>query len=68
MLDMKTEGDTVTWSMACDNDGGKMTGKGTITYRGGTFDGTMTMEMVQDGETMEILTRLNGKKIGPCDK
>lgn len=68
MSDIKTEGDTVTWTMECDSDGAKVKGKGKITYHGATFDGTMNTVMDQGGQTMEIVTRLNGKRLGACDK
>jgi hypothetical protein len=58
-------GDTVTWTMHCRGQGGEMNGTGTVTYRGDTFEGKITMSMVPSGMSMTIYT--NGRRIGECD-
>lgn len=63
-VDVKTSGNTVTWSTKCKGEDGDVIGKGTMTYKGDTFSGTMKVN--QGG--MEITTKMNGKYIGKCDK
>jgi len=63
-VDVKTSGDTVTWSTKCKGENGPVSGTGTVTYKGKTFTGTMK---VQQGG-MEMTTRMNGKYIGKCSK
>lgn len=58
-------GDTVTWSMHCRGQGGEMNGTGTVTYRGDSFKGKITMSMAPSGMSMTIHT--NGRRIGECD-
>jgi hypothetical protein len=62
MKDMKTEGNTVSWTMICTNPGGKMTGKGKVTYQKESMSGTMTME----GQGMQMISTFSGRRIGPC--
>jgi len=63
-VDVKTSGNTVTWSTKCKGDNGETKGTGSITYKGDSFTGNMKVN--QGG--MEITTKMNGKYIGPCDK
>ncbi len=63
-VDVKTSGNTVTWSTKCKGDNGDTTGTGTITYAGDSFTGNMKVN--QGG--MEMTTKMNGKYIGKCDK
>jgi hypothetical protein len=63
-VDVKTSGNTVTWSTKCKGEEGETKGTGTITYSGDTFTGNMKVN--QGG--MEMTTKMNGKYIGKCDK
>ncbi len=67
IADMKTDGNTVSWKMKCNAEGQKVMIEGKITYAGTTFEGVMTTLMDQDGETMEIKTIMNGKRLGNCE-
>jgi hypothetical protein len=58
----KTKGNTVTWTMECSNPGGKMTGKGKVTYQKESMSGTMTME----GPGMQMISKFSGRRLGPC--
>lgn len=58
----QVQGDTVTWSISCDSQGGVMTGTGESTYHGDTFEGTSKMHM----QGMDITTTMSGKRIGEC--
>ncbi len=60
--DNAVNGNTVSWKMICPN----MTGKGSITYAGTTFDGTTEATMKVDGKDMVIKTDMKGKYLGPC--
>jgi len=62
--DIKTKGDTVTWSVVCTNRGGEMTGKGVATYKGDKMEGTMTMTMEDQGPN--FISRYKGVRIGDC--
>jgi len=64
MKDVKTDGDTVTWTMVCKDS----TMKGRITYAGATYDGAMETTMKQDGRDMTVKTTMKGKHLGPCTK
>ncbi|RJP77467.1 MAG: DUF3617 family protein [Desulfobacteraceae bacterium] len=63
-VDVKTSGNTVTWSTKCKGEDGDIIGTGTMTYKGDTFTGTMKVN--QGG--MVMTTKMNGKYIGKCDK
>lgn len=59
-----TKGDTITWTAECTNRGGKMRGKGTITYHKDTMTGTMSMNM--EGQAMKMESKYTGQRIGDC--
>ena len=61
----KVSGDTVTWTIHCRGQGGEMNGTGSVTYRGDSFEGKVTMSMAPSGMSMTIYT--NGRRIGECD-
>jgi hypothetical protein len=62
--DVRTDGDTVSWTMRCDTGQGEMNGKGSITYKGDTFEGRI--KTVMPG--MEMVQHLKGERIGDCEK
>ena len=62
--DIKTQGDTVTWTVTCMNRGGKMTGKGIVTYKGDKMEGTMTM--TTEGQGADFTSQYRGVRIGDC--
>lgn len=65
-VDMKTQGNTVTWSVECEHEGQKMKGSGKMTYYGDHFEGTIeTVMMDQDGN-MTMNTAVKGRRVGPC--
>lgn len=69
VTDQKISGNTVTWSIECnDPQAGKMTGSGSMTYAGTTFTGKTTMTMTMGGQTMKVHTALSGKWLGDCKK
>ena len=60
--DVEVRGNTVSWSIRCDSQGGVMTGSGETTYHGDTFEGSTRMSM----QGMEITTKMSGRRIGEC--
>ena len=61
----KVSGDTVSWTIHCRGQGGEMNGAGTVTYRGDSFKGEISMSMAPAGMSMTIYTK--GRHIGDCD-
>jgi len=61
--DVRRDGNTVTWTMHCNTGQGEMNGKGSITYNGDSFEGTI--ESVMSG--MQMTQHLNGQRIGDCE-
>jgi len=61
-------GNTVTWTVDCKGEDGPVKGTGKITYNGDAFDGTLTMTMQEPehGAGLQIVQRMNGKRIGEC--
>lgn len=64
---MKTEGNTVTYTMTCQQQGMAIDTSGTITYSGDTFEGTSQTKMGPAAGGMTITTYIKGKRIGKCD-
>lgn len=62
MISNKVKGDTVTWEMECDTPQGPAHTKGTITYSGDTFTGTVDMNMGQ----MVMTQKMRGQRVGEC--
>lgn len=64
MTDMKTSGNTLTWSMTCTSPE-KMTATNEMTFTGDdSFTSTMKMVMAQG----EMTTKTTAKRIGDCTK
>lgn len=61
----KTKGDRVSWSVECKSPGGKTRSDGEITYRGTSFDGTLTMNM-SGAIQMSATNRMSGRRVGDC--
>ena len=61
------QGNTATWVMQCTGGQGTIDGQGTVTYRGKTFDGTITMTIKNPGQKdMRMTTRITGRYRGAC--
>lgn len=60
--DIKTQGDTITWTVVCK----EATSKGQITYARATMEGTVETTVKSDGQTMTMKSIMKGKRIGPC--
>jgi hypothetical protein len=56
------KGDTVSWRVECETSHGTAVSDGSITYKGDTFEGIITMKQ---GGT-EVTQRLSGRWVGKC--
>lgn len=63
MVKNEVNGNTVTWSVVCQVEGGESRGDGTITYHGDSFDGTMKISM-EGG--MRMTNVMKGRRLGAC--
>jgi hypothetical protein len=64
--DMKTKGNTVTWTMECTQRGSTMQGTGSMTFHGDRFEGKSEMKMGPEAGNMVIITLMEGRRTGPC--
>ena len=62
--DVKTQGNTVTWTVVCKE--GMSTSTGKVTYTGSTMDGVVETTVNAGGQTMTMKSTMKGKRIGPC--
>ena len=60
--DLKTQGNTVTWTVVCK----EATSTGKVTYAGTTMDGVVETTVKTGGQTMTMKSLIKGKRIGPC--
>lgn len=64
ITESKVIGDTVIWVMKCHGHGGDAIAKGTITYKGDHFEGTV--EMTMDYSNMKMVNHISGQRVGDC--
>jgi len=64
MKDVKTQGNTVTWTVVCKQ--GMSTSTGKVTYAGSTMDGAIQTTVKTNEKTMTMKSTIKGKRIGPC--
>lgn len=64
MTHHKIKGNTVSWTIVCNEDGGKTTSVGSITYAGDSFKGEMT---VQPSDAPPMVQKMTGRRIGNCN-
>jgi hypothetical protein len=57
-------GDSYSWEMSCPKSG--MRGNGTVRYGKGTVESETRMVSSQQGKSFEMLTRMKGRRVGPC--
>ena len=63
-LENRLDGDTVTWKITCESEGGTMTSHGKIVYKGNSFAGTVITTGSQIPSDMT--QKLSGNRIGAC--
>ena len=62
--DVKTQGNTVTWTVVCKE--GMSTSTGKVAYAGSGMDGVVETTVKTGGQTMTMKSTMKGKRIGPC--
>jgi hypothetical protein len=67
MTDMRTTGNTVTYTIDCNQQGVEAKITGDMTYKGDSFEGTTLTDMGPETGGMTIMTVVKGKRIGKCD-
>ncbi|WP_320040145.1 DUF3617 family protein [uncultured Desulfobacter sp.] len=67
IVDMQENGNKLTWTMECMQEGQKVTSTGEMIYSEDSFAGGMTMETGPQAGNMTIKTQITGKRIGSCD-
>lgn len=65
--DYKTEGNKVSWKMACTTPR-PVTGTGEFIYEKDSYTGTMTMDMGGAGAPGGMKMKYTGKRLGDCTK
>ena len=61
-VNKKIDGSTVTWEMKCPHS----SSFSTITYKHDTFSGEMKMQTDEEGGSVKMTAKMQGKYIGPC--
>ena len=51
----------------CNQQGQEMTGSGTMTFSGDKFTGTSTMNMGPQAGNAQVISRMEGRRIGDCE-
>ncbi|MEW6674355.1 MAG: DUF3617 family protein [Thermodesulfobacteriota bacterium] len=67
MTNLKTSGNTVTYTIECSQKGMEGKSAGEITYKGDSFEGTTKTSMGPEAGGMIVTTVVKGKRIGKCD-
>lgn len=63
-IDLKTEGDRVSWNISCSQAAGVTRSWGSITYYGDSAEGTISIDI----EGMQLSSTTRGKRLGPCQQ
>ncbi len=67
--DQQISGNTVKWTQICKDKDGTSEGKGTITYSGSSYKGSIKMAHTdKSGSTEHMTVKLSGKYLGQCSK
>jgi hypothetical protein len=57
-------GDSFSWEMSCPKSG--MRGTGMVRYGKGTVEGETKMSSSAQGQSFEMMTKMKGRRLGPC--
>ena len=66
ITDNNLDGNTLTFTMACNMQGAEVTMKGLYAVEGDEGEGSMNMEMSFGGQTMTMENTFTAKRIGEC--
>lgn len=66
VTDQSISGDTLTFTMACNHDGGTGTMQGQFQTDGETGTGQMSMSFSFGGQTMNMESNSTSKRLGDC--
>ena len=67
ITETKTAGESVSWKMKCEAGEGSIDGSGRMTYRGGRFDGVISLTMRRpDAGPLKIIQHVSGRRVGEC--
>jgi hypothetical protein len=61
-IDLSTEGDKVSWNIACNQQGQPASSQGSITYHGDTAEGVIHIT----SRGIALKSRTSGQRLGPC--
>lgn len=59
-------GNTATWNMRCQVQGGVIIGNGEIRYGPESFEGAVTLQMQDAPGILPMASKLDGHYLGPC--
>ena len=66
ITESNVSGNTLTWKMQCQMQGGSGEGGGTFESNGNSGSGEMYMNMEVQGQSFNMQNSWQGKHIGPC--
>jgi hypothetical protein len=66
--DVNLDGDTISWSMACDGPMGPTTGQWSFTSDGDNVHGNGNMTANISGQPMEFTMTWTGSRLGDCEE
>lgn len=67
ITDTKTQGNEASWKMKCLSQESRITGSGSITYKGERFDGIIRVRVQRaDAEPVKLMQRIEGRRSGEC--
>ena len=65
--DYKLRGNTASWSIVCTGQNA-MSGTGTMTVNPTSFSGKSTFKMRGNGDAIDAVSHMSGKRIGDCKR
>jgi hypothetical protein len=66
VVDVKTQGDRVTWHVKCADARGTFEGDGSVVYAGASFTGSAVLKMTKNGENIQMTQTMEGHRVGEC--
>ena len=66
ILETSVSGNTLSWSMQCNTQGGAMKGHGSFESKGDTGSGSMQMNMDIEGQSFSMKLAWKGHRVGSC--